>query len=348
MEKDNLHWNSSKIDGTQKAIRFAVSGREDGKSTTCILKAWNGFKTKGGTTIVFRRLISDISEFYIESLFKPIKKFTNDNPVYKFSKKDISLGVVPVYVNKKMIFLIVALAVPKTRYKSYVIENPYMFLFDEFICDTRAGEKYLAKEVFRFKEAYSTFYREGANVPCYFLGNPYSLSNPYFIAYKIDARKLARERILTGPNWVCEYHALDPELIKMILAKNPLHQFGDDYFQYAIQGIAVNDQNIRINPVRPNGFKLSCAIVYDSITYGVYRNTSYDLNTRFWIGKIQEKEAQRKTICFEFADLADGVSLFSRSERERFVGLANAIRLRKVDYETIDANTAMEEIYHYL
>lgn len=348
MELDNLHFNSSSIDGAQRPICFAISGREDGKSTTAHLKAYDKFKKDKATTIVFKRLITDITPLSIDSFFDPIEKFRGVTLRPKFSKQDMTTGICPVFVDGAMMYLIVALAVPKTRYKSLFVKNPAFFLFDEFICDTRAGEKYLSNEVFRFKEAYSTFYREGSNVKCYFFGNPYSLYNPYFLEYGISPSELANKRLITGTNWVAQYHALSPDLVKAILAKNPLHKFDDDYFKYAIEGQAINDVNIRIMPTRPRNFSLSCIFYFEGRYYGLFRSNAYDYDLRYWIGHIDTPSKYRQTFCFDFKDLCAGSMLFNRSQRERFSGLISAMMARKVAFEDLSCDNAMEEIYRYL
>lgn len=348
MELDNLHFNTSAIDGTQKPICFAVSGREDGKSTTAHLKAYDKFKQNRATTIVFKRLITDITPLGVESMFAPIEKFRGVSLHPKYRKDDISNGVCPIMVDGSMMYLIIALAVPKTRYKSLVVNNPAFFLFDEFICDTRAGEKYLPSEVFRFKEAYSTFYREGSNVKCYFFGNPYSLYNPYFLEYGISPSELASKRLITGANWVAQYHALNPELAKRILDKNPLHKFDDDYFKYAIEGQAINDMNVRIMSSQPRDFMLSCVFLFEGRYYGLWRSKVYDFNLMYWVGHIENLSKERKVFCFDFKDLCEGSMLFNRMERERFSGFVRAMRARRVAFEDLSCNNAMEEIYHYL
>lgn len=348
---DNLHYNTSKIDGTQKKVRFGISAREDGKSTTLAMKSYNAFVKDYGTTILFKRFITDVTELYLDSLFKPFEKFKKPIPYY-FRKGDIKNGVIPIYSDKgKMIYLIVCLNVPKARYKSLIIDNPALMAFDEFIIDTRGGERYLPGEVFRLKEAYKTFYREGSNIPLYFFGNPYSLSNPYFHDYGINPKELAQKRFLNPPNttWCAEYHELNPLLVEDIMRRDPSHEFDSDFFQYAIKGVAINDKNIRIIEQQPQNFYLSCAFSYENMILGLYRNRNYSSELKFWVSEIKIEEVnKRKLFCFDFKDLVDGARLFSRTERERFTGLIMAMRLRQVGYSSLACSYAFEEIYQYL
>lgn len=348
---DNLHYNTSKIDGTQKKVRFAISAREDGKTTTLAMKTYNAFTKDFGTTILFRRYVTDVTDFYIESLFKPFEKFRKPIPYY-YRKGDFKSGIVPVYSDKgKMIFLIVCLNVPKARFKSLVVDNPALMAFDEFIIDTRSNERYLEGEVFRLREAYKTFYREGSNIPLYFFGNPYSLSNPYFHDYGVNPRELAQKRFLNpqGDIWCAEYHELNPLLVEDILKRDPTHTFDTDFFQYAIKGVAINDKNIRIVEQQPQNFYLSCAFAYNNMILGLYRNRNFSSDLRFWVQEIKIDDVNKRNLfCFDFKDLVDGARLFSRTERDRFVGLISAMRFRKVGFASLDCSYAFEEIYQYL
>lgn len=347
---DDMHFSSSRIDGTQKKVRIAISAREDGKSTTLAMKSYSKFVNEKKTTILFKRFVNDVTPLYIDSLFAPFKKFKKAIP-YTYRKGDIENGVIPVYaVSGGMIYLIVCLNVPKTRYKSLVVEEPALMAFDEFIIDTRAGEKYLKGENFRVKEAYKTFYREGSNIPLYFFGNPYSLYNPHFMAYGISGSELAKKRFLNPPDkdWCAEYHELDPRLVDDILKRDPTHEFDDDFFQYAIKGIAVNDKNIRIMETQPQGYKLSCVFLFEGHYYGIYRTYDYFADPRFWVGMVDPSQINRRVFCFDFKELVTGSCLFSRMERERFSGLVLAMRNRMVAFQNLACDYAVEAIYPFL
>lgn len=347
---DDMHFSPSKIDGTKKKKRIAISAREDGKTTRWEMKAYDLFTKEKKTTILFKRLIADISTLYIESLFAPFEKFREPVP-FTYHKGDITNGVIPIYsLDNEMIFLIVCLAVPKARYKSLIVKSPGMFVFDEMIIDTRGGEKYLKGEVFRLEEAYKTFYREGSNVPLYMFGNPYSLHNPYFQAWGINGRELAEKRFLNPPNtdWCAEYRSLDPRLVADIMKRNPSYSFDDDYFKYAIEGRAINDKNIRIIEKQPQGFGLSVVFLYDGRFYGVYRSREYNRDLRYWIGEVDPAKVTARIVCFDFKDLVDGSVLFSRTDRERFSGLGIAMRNRRIAFQNLGCDYALEDIYRFL
>lgn len=346
LKDDGLHLPISIIDGHQKPIRCIISAREDGKSTIVNLKSFDAFKKNKATSIYFKRQIISISDMYIQSIFSTIEDWRGIKLEPRYSAQERNSGVVPIYIGSDLFMVIIALSVPKDRYKSLVIQNPALFFSDEVIIDSRAGEKYLAREAFRAKEAYSTFYRRGSNVPWYLCGNPYSLWNPYFKDWGIDPSELAKKKFIDKGNVSVWYHELNPLLKDKILKKNPTYEFDVDYFQYALEGRAINDANIRLRANCPNHYSLVCSFYFDKQFFGIWRNQFYDYNNRYWVGEI--KNPMRKTLCFDFGDLMNGVSLFSRAERDRFAGLANAIRNRAVEYQSIACENAMEEIYNYL
>lgn len=343
---DGLHLPISQIDGRQRPIRCIISAREDGKTTLIVCKAFDAFRKNKQTAIFFQRNIIDVSDFYVSSIMDTIKKWRGVSLEPRYSARDRDSGVLPIYIGDDLFLVIIALAVPKRRFKSLVIPNPSLFFTDEMIIDRRNGEKYLAGEAFRAKEAYSTFYREGSNIPWYLCGNPYSLWNPYFKDWGINPNEVAHKRMIDKGNVSVWYHELNPLLKEKILAKNPTYEFDVDYFKYALEGRAINDENARIKQNCPKNYSLVCSFYFDKSFYHVYRNQLFDVNNRYWVG--ESKDPARKTLCFDFGDLMSGVSLFSRCERERFAGLANAIRNRKVDYQNISCENAFEEIYNYL
>ena len=221
MKLDDMHFSFNKIDGCQKDLNFVVSAREGGKSTAIAAKSAKAFNERKAPSIMLTRQVADVTDAYIDSQAKIMRKFELGRGLtYKRSE----LSVCVVYANDLETglprFVFAGMSAPLHRLKSLMIEAPAYIFNDEFMVNTRAGEKYLKGEVFRFKEIYSTFYREttGKGPKCYFCGNPYSFYNPYFAEYGIDPRK---GRFQTGRNWAFEYYALDPRLIALIREKNP-------------------------------------------------------------------------------------------------------------------------------
>lgn len=351
MKTDNIHYTFNSIDGYNKPINFVVSPRGDGKTTAFLIgKAWPAFINEGKATIVQRRYISDINEKYIESLAGVINKFTNANLElsYKMTqlKKD---GVIDVFAEshgKRRIFTIVAMNTRLSNLKGLFQNDTKYWLCDEFICNPKMDERYLKGEAFKFKEAFNTLARENFGMKAYFLGNPYSLYNPYFQAWGIDPAKVANNRFVAGGKWVVEFHKLTDELREYYLKNNPMYEEGDTYTMYALEGTAILDRNINIVLQCPQGFDMMMAFMQNEKTYGIFRGYGDDMD--YWVGEVESISKKRHIMVFDFDDLEEGSAIFSRFERDQLCGFASAMRRRRVGYQNIVASYACQELYTLL
>lgn len=350
MKPDDMHFNFSKIDGAQRDLNFIVSAREGGKSTAAALKADKAFRERGQPSIYMVRQVADVTDAYIDSQEKILRKFdVAKGLTYKRSSLDKGI----VYVNDlekgTPRFVVAGMSAALHRLKSLVIESPAYVFADEFIVNTRAGERYLKNEVFRFKEIYSTFYREatGRGPKCYFMGNPYSFYSPYFADYGIDPRK---GDFQVGKNWAFQYYRLDPRLIAYIRQRNPFFEENNEYARYAFGASPINDSNILILDKCPPNFQLWAVMTIESKMLGIFANRAPwgDNEIDFWIGALQEVGSRRNIIVFDFKDLILNSTLFSASDRVRFMRLKYAIQRRAVAYESVEADYLIEEVYAQL
>jgi hypothetical protein len=345
MKLDNLHYNFTKIDGFNKPFNFIISEREAGKSTALWIKIYRKWKNEGKPSIVLRRLIADVTETYIQDIETVLNKFLDVPIEITFKKGDLKTGIVDVYIDEKLFVRVMGISAPINRIKSLIVRNVGYMVMDEFICNMRMGEKYLVDEAFKFKEIYNTFQRESDGLKCYFMGNPYSMYNPYFAWIGVDTLALKRGTIVTGDVWAVECYEICEELKAAILARNPLYKFSDEYTQYAFGGQAINDINIRINPKQPDGFKLRFVFRMENKYIGVFQATIFNHDTMFWVSQIEYTGDRRKIYCFDFAQLADHSVLLSSGDKIDFSFLKQAIRLRAVEFQNLECSYLMEEIY---
>lgn len=351
MKLDSIHFDFSAIDGYNKPFNFAISEREDGKTTAFhVKKARKAFEDYGRPTIVLRRQIADITEAYLDSFPKIINKFSDTPIKLEYKSGSMKDGILGIYSGDKLAYYVVSLSIALRRLKALFVDNPAYFLFDEFICNTRMGEKYLPDEVFKFKELYTTLYRESTSpVKCYFLGNPYSMTNPYFSDFGVDPRALAHGGITSGSNWVVQYHELSEALKQSILARNPLYQFEDAYTRYALKGQAINDANIRLFDSTPQGFSLRYAFYSDGKYLGIYENNNYDdFETQFYCAFVPSVPRNAKVFCFDFNDLMSKIALISPQDKRLFSRFRVAIRTHSVAFSSLEADYFIEEIFSYL
>lgn len=367
---DQIHYNTTKIDGPQKPYRFAVSEREAGKSTRWLQLYSYNYMTEC-TVLVLRRQIADVTETFIQDIENLINIFSIVPVRFEYKKGDIDNGIVDVYVyeyqkvgdeikkyNKRLFFRVLGMSNPMSRIKSAILPKFKYILFDEFICNIRLGEKYLSDEAFKFKEIYNTYQREtrrcwNCKPICYFFGNPYSVFNPYFEWLGVDTRKIRPGAYINEKNYTIECYQLLPELREKILANNPLYEFDDAYRKYAFDGIAVNDMNIVIID-KPSQSKLKYVFKVEGKYYGFY-SISFDSkeykekHLTFYCEELKwNPEYKRVALCFDFNDLGNNSAILQRMQKEVFYFLKHSIANNMVGYQKVDCEYQTELIYSKL
>ena len=351
--RDNLHYTTRKIDGYNLPFNFVISEREAGKSTAIWLdKCYKAFKENNETTLVIRRKVVHITKSYIEDISKIINKFTDDHVKFSYSASSIKDGIIDISIGDKLFMRIVALSIDITAVKSLVLQNLRYIVFDEFICNNRFGEKYLTQEAMKYMEIYNTFRRESKNLKCYFLGNPYSLYNPYFIFFNVRTRDIKRGALISdGKSYVIECYEITPELRAKILEENPLYQFDNSYTKYAFDGVNINDQNIIVQEDKPQNFALAFVFRISGKYVGIYRNNDYlDDGINYYAEFINETTISKKRniYCFDFEELVERTCMLSIDDRYKFQKIKDAMRRRMIAFASIECYYLVEEIYFNL
>ena len=363
MKLDNIHWKRNKLLSFKKVFNYAISPREPGKSTQLWDLALNLWK-KGSCMVVLRRMTSDITNAYLDSIEAIYTKFEAGVEI-TYDKHDMAKGIVDVLAKgpkdekPRILARILALSAPMQRLKSLVLLNLKYMCFDEFICDTLNGEKYLCNEVFKFKEIYNTYQRECKKLRVIFFGNPYSIFNPYFMWKKIPIKQVKPGALLTGEDWALEVIQLTEELKRYILKHNPLYKFDDAYTKYAFNGEAINDANIRIVDKQPNEYSLKFIFKYSDSLIGAFvwspSNESIANITQhyqdneaidYWVCTLpQSYHSERRAImAFNISDMVEGTYLIGAQERKLFEGLATAFRFRRIGFQNVGDSYAIQSI----
>ena len=284
-------------------------------------------------------------------------------------------------VSEKTLFIrIIALSIPKRRIKLAKIPNIAGVFMDEFIIDPKSGEKYLKGEFSKLEELYTTYRREYKGkgmMKMYFCGNPYSLFNPLFVGLGVDVAKLRKDvyvetnqeieynfpnddisftdkvyklkqNIYLGDDYAIEWGVLHPVLKRYLLAKNPFYQLDEEYSEYALEGCAINDKNIKLATL-PKNFYLSFVLKMSGKYIGIFQNNYInDLEDRFFCKFLDEVSAKRSIYCFEFEEMVERSILMDREEREKLQRFKNSMRKRTTSFEDINVYYYMEEVYKNL
>ena len=231
-KKDNIHLSTAKGDSYNVLDNFYITSRGMGKSALFWGKLYNAWKSLGRSGIVLRTIQADITSAYLDDIETMLNKFrcTEDYVKISYKRGSIKDGVVDVFIQEpgdkeKYLFVrVVAIGIKATRYKSLIIRNPSMIGYDEFIPNTRLGEKWLPDCAWRVKELYNTFAREanGYLLKRYWFGNPYSRYIPYLLNYyKIDTLKLKPGDFIHGDNYIVDLQKPKPELVELLKKQNP-------------------------------------------------------------------------------------------------------------------------------
>ena len=364
MKRDqHLHFRWNHALSHHKVWNFAIGERESGKSVDSWFLIWNAYHYHNRPSIVLRRRTADITSAYIDDTANVLNKFLEQPIQLLYMKGDIKQGIVDVklgeagkYYNYNDIkqlptfFRIISLSTPMSRIKSLMLKDVKYIFDDEFICNLRAGEKYLtADEFFLIKEIYTTYNRE-ASTPIRIIaaGNPYSVYTPLFMGLNVDTSKLKPGSFIVGPNYVIDCFQVPPELKEQILAANPMYEFDDSYRRYAFSGEAINDQNIRIQKTEPKGFKLQVVFKMGKDFISVHRGQAKDY--KFWVCKhdsswLSKVGKRRKIIVFNFGDMIEGTIKFSPEMLGSIIAIKGAMERREITFNCIDAQYMLEDVY---
>ena len=353
VKQDNIHFSLRTINGYNLPFNFIISEREAGKSTAIWLQSYDTWIREGRTTLVVRRKVVHITKAYIDDICQIIRKFRDESCKFEYAQSTLKEGIVDIYINEKRFVRICALSVDITALKSLVLRDLKYIIFDEFICNQRFGEKYLKDEATKFMEVYNTFRRESEGLKVYWMGNPYSLYNCYFLFFGVDTSKLKRGAIISDKkSYVIQCYEITQELREKILKENPLYQFDNSYTKYAFEGKNVNDENIIIRPKLPPSFKLLYVFKNANKYIGLYRRDVFDLESEivYYAQFIEPNNIskRRDIICFDFEELVERVVMLSPEEKYKFQKIKDAMRKRLIAFASIECYYLLEEIYFNL
>lgn len=351
IQLDNIHYSFREIDGYDKAFNFIMGAREVGKSAMFwMTKIYARWKKTGKPWILMTRSSVEINEALITSIFDAIiNKFTDDNVTPQFNKGNFKDGIVDVKIEGKIFFRIVSLSIPLRRIKLAVLKDIDGVLMDEYIIDSRTGEKYIKEEAFKIKEAYTTWRRETNGIlKCYFLANLYSLFNPLFVSWKVDINKLKKGEFYVGDNFVIHWCIIHPLLRQKLLEENPLYRFDEDYLDYALSGNSRNDKNIRLGTL-PKNYYMKFVFRIAGQNLAIYQNNNYDFDDdRFFIKCEKNVSNKRHIFAIDIEDMIDRTILLSSEEKFRLNSLIVAFRKRLIVFEDVNSYYLFEEIYRQL
>lgn len=356
---DDIHWNCDWCDSYNKVYNICISARGTAKTTKLCRKMYKQYVHWHTHWLILRRRPVDITEGYIRSIGITINKFL---PVHKrirlyFNKGDMSQGQVDVYLDKektKLFFRVQALSIPSERSKSNMIPDVSTIWFDENIPDR--ANAYLSDEIIKFRDVYGTYSREYNKydgkrfTKVWLTGNPYTLYNPFFSFLGIDLSLIKPGAKLVGDKYTLDFPIVSEELKAFIRKTNPDLDDNDDYVQYALNGVVMNDTKYKVSKNRPFNYKLKYVFRIGGSYLLCWKDNDgiNMLRDKWYIEQTKFFKTTRKIYSIDFDNLIQGTCMLSRDIRVVMTGLKEGIGRRAVTYNNVNAAVLIESLYKVL
>lgn len=334
-----------------RVFNFAVGVRGGGKTFNSIKHAIEKFLKDGSEFIYLRRRVVDLDDACSGSkgsgdLFSDIraKGYFKEHELKVVADKS---GGYNFYCGDKVMGYGKALSTSASR-RSTSYPNVKRIIFDEFLIDSTAGsnQRYLnsGDEFFVFTNFYETIAR-GRDIPVLFIGNAFSMVNPYFLSLNIRIQDVEDNKIYKGKAWTLVFWK-DPDFI----AEREKTQFfqatlGTKFSDHAFGNTFYLDRDDFIKK-RPKDTEHQFSLVYLGKTYGVW--VDWEKGTYF-VSRKGANTTRDKTISLSLADnKPNNVNI----RRYRNMPFMRAFRMaaenNSIYYENQEAFNMMNEIVYLL
>ena len=258
----------SDIDGNKPEVYMCTTNRTGGKTTYFSRMLVNRFIAKGNKFGLVYRYAYELDDC-ADKFFKDIN--TLFFPNYTMQAKKMGKGLfVYLFLNGVPCGYAFALNnADKLKKMSHLFSDCDSLFIDEFQSETN---QYCSEEVKKFLSLHTTVARgqgeQRRYVPCYFVGNPVTILNPYYVKMGISDRIRSDTKFMKGHGWVLEQGYNET-------ASNAMKQSGvikafanDEYVAYSSEGIYLNDNYAFIDKPTGNS-KYRCTIKCDGKHYAI-------------------------------------------------------------------------------
>lgn len=350
-------WYTSNTQLTyNRVFNFAVGVRGGGKTFNSLKEAIEKHlkeRKKGNQWefIYLRRRVVDLDDACNGSkgdgdLFSDIraKGYFSDHELKVVADKS---GGYNFYCDGKIMGYGKALSTSASRRST---SKPYVcrILYDEFLIDDSAGssQKYLngGDEFFVFTNFYETIAR-GRDIPVVFIGNAFSMVNPYFLALNIRLTDPVNNKVYKGKTWTVVFWK-DEEFLEG-RRQTQFYQATEDtkFNEHAFGNTFYLDRNDFVKK-RPKDSEHQFSLVYLGSTYGVW--VDWD-NGSYYVSSKGASTSRDKTISMSLADnKPNNVNI----RRYRNLPFMKAFRMaadnNSIYYDSQQAYNMMNEIVYLL
>lgn len=331
-----------------RIFNFVVGVRGGGKTFNTLVHAIKRFEKTGEQFVYLRRRAVDLDDACTGQkgggdLFSDIrhKGFFDGVEIKVVADKS---GGYNFYYNEKIMGYGKALS---TARRSTSLPLVKLIIFDEFLIDDSIGhDRYLnsGNEMFLFNNFYETIAR-GRDIPTFFLGNAFSMVNPYFIELGIRIDEPENNKIYKGKSWTVlfwkdeEYLAAREQTQFYQATANSSfneHAFGNNFYL---------DRRDFVRK-RSKDSEHQFSLVYLGKTYGVW--VDWDKG-EYYVSTKGASAPRHKTISMSLADnKPNNVSI----RRYRNMPFMRAFRMavdnNSVYFDTLETFNKMNEVIYLL
>jgi len=333
----------SPILSKNKILNFVLGMSLGGKTYQALELAINTWRRYGARTVFCVRNEIQVSTDLLEGLLGEIDKIKTEKnwnlgeTIINGSGVDasFSFGEGKPFLSFKSLHTIFSK-------KQVTIQNVKWLVFDEFVLNTRSGEKYMKDEITRFKWLFSKITR-GYNYKtrAIFLGNTESAYNPYFAEYGIKPSFLKANTIVAPKNseWAVELW-VNKDRMKEISAKGLDKVLGGNYGKYAFGCSFLNDRtSLYLNKIPPKSKPVISFLCSEGKSITVWRNAKITL---------VKNETQSNIVCS--CDNLDAVNGVIYAGLPSFKPIITALKEKadcgRLFFENAQAENCFFELYN--
>ena len=226
--------------------------------------------------------------------------------------------------------------------------NVKRMMYDEFLIDDSTGstERYLnhGNEMFLFNNFYETIAR-GRDIPVLFIGNAFSMVNPYFLELGIRISDVENNKIYKGKSWTLLFWKSEEFIAER--EKTQFYQATKDtkFSEHAFGNTFYLDRNDFIKK-RSKDSEHQFSLVYLGKSYGVW--VDWEKGT-YYVSSKGANTTRDKTISMSLADnKPNNVSI----RRYRNMPFIKAFRMaadsNSIYYDSQEAYNMMNEVIYLL
>ena len=330
-----------------RIFNFVVGVRGGGKTFNTLLHAIRRFEKTGEQFVYLRRRGVDLDDACHRKeggdLFSDIRHQGYFQGVDLKVVADKSGGY-NFYYNDKIMGYGKALS---TARRSTSLPKVKLIIFDEFLIDDRnSHDRYLngGDEMFLFNNFYETIAR-GRDIPVFFLGNAFSMVNPYFIELGIRIDNPEVNKIYKGKSWTLVFWR-DEDYIR----RREQTQFyqatkGTKFSEHAFGNHFYLDRKDFIKK-RSKDSEHQFSLVYLGKTYGVWVDWE---KGEYYVSTKGANTSRDKTISLSLADNRPNNVSIRRYRNMPFMrAFRMAVDSNSVYFDSLETYQKMHEVVYLL